>query len=31
MKSTDERLDKLSTEMEELTKRLEHTHDQLDH
>ena len=31
MKSTDERLDKLSTEMEELTKSLEYTHDQLDH
>ena len=30
MKSTHERLDKLSTEMAELTKSLEHTQDQLD-
>ena len=30
MKSTNERLDKLSTEMAELTKSLEHTQDQLD-
>ena len=30
MKSTNERLDKLSTEMTELTKSLEHTQDQLD-
>ena len=30
MKSTNERLDKLSTEMAELTKNLEHTQDQLD-
>ena len=30
VKSTNERLDKLSTEMAELTKSLEHTQDQLD-
>ena len=30
MKSTNEQLDKLSTEMAELTKCLEHTQDQLD-
>ena len=30
MKSTNKQLDKLSTEMVELTKSLEHTQDQLD-